>query len=71
MQYIIYILPVILNGCESYSVILREEHRLQVFENRVLRRIFRPKVEEAMRGWKKWHNEELRNLYFLPNVILE
>jgi hypothetical protein len=42
---------------------LREEHRLRMFENRVLRRIFGPKRDEITRGWRKLHNEELRNLY--------
>jgi hypothetical protein len=47
---------------------LREEHRLRVFENRVLRRIFRPKREVAG-GWRKLHNEELNYLYTSPNII--
>jgi hypothetical protein len=48
---------------------LREEHRLRVFENRVLRRIFGPKRDEVMGGWRKLHNEELRDLYFSPSII--
>jgi hypothetical protein len=48
---------------------LREEHRLRVFENRVLRRIFGPKRDEVMGGWRKLHNEELRDLYSLPSII--
>jgi hypothetical protein len=47
--------------CETRSLILREEHRLGVFENRVLRRISGPKREEVARGWRKLHNEELHN----------
>jgi hypothetical protein len=48
---------------------LREEHRLRVFENRVLRRIFGPKRDEVMGGWRKLHNEELHNLYSSPSTI--
>jgi hypothetical protein len=51
------------------SLILKEEHRLRVIENRVLRRIFRPKRDEMTGGWRKVHNEELHNLYSSPNVI--
>jgi hypothetical protein len=47
---------VILYGCETFSLILREEHRLRVFENRVLKRIFRPRKDEAMGEWRKLHN---------------
>jgi hypothetical protein len=57
------ILPVVLNGWETWSLILREEHRLRVFENRLLRRIFGPKREEVTGYWSKLHNEELHNLY--------
>jgi hypothetical protein len=57
----IVILPVVLNGCETWSLTLREEHRLRVFENRVLRRIFKPKRAEVTGGWGKLH-EELHNL---------
>jgi hypothetical protein len=56
------ILPVVLYGCETWSLTLREEYRLRVFENRVLRRIFGPRWEEVTGGWRKLHNEELRNL---------
>jgi hypothetical protein len=52
---------VVLYGCETWSLILKEEHRLRVFENRVLRRIFYPK-EEVMRDWRKLYNEELHSL---------
>jgi hypothetical protein len=52
------ILPVVLYGCETWSLTLREEHRLRVFENRVLRRIFGPKREEDG-SWRKFHNDEL------------
>jgi hypothetical protein len=60
---------VILYGCETWSLILREEHRLRVFENRLLRRIFGPKRDEVTREWRKLHNEELHNLSSLPIVI--
>jgi hypothetical protein len=64
------ILPVVLYGCESWSLTLREEHRLRVFENRVLRRIFGPKRDEVTGGWRKLHNEELHGLYSLPSIIM-
>jgi hypothetical protein len=63
------ILPVVLYGCEAWSLILREEHRLKVFENRVLRRIFELKRDEIVIGWRKLNNEELHNLYCFPNII--
>jgi hypothetical protein len=65
------ILPFTLYRCESWSLILREEHRLGVFENRVLRRVFGPKRDEVMGVWKKLHNEELRDLHALPSIIRE
>jgi hypothetical protein len=57
------ILPVVLYGCETWSLTLREEHRFRVFENRVLRRIFGPKSDVVTGEWRKLHNEELRDLY--------
>jgi len=66
--YKIIILPV-LCGCETWSLIQREKHRLRVYENRVLRRIFRPKREGVVAGWIRLHNEELHNLYTLSNII--
>jgi hypothetical protein len=59
----------VLYGCETWSLTLREEYRLRVFENRVLGRIFGPKINEVMRGWRKLHNEELHNLYSSPSII--
>ena len=55
--------PVVLYGCETWSLTLREERKLRVFENRVLRRIFGPKRDEVTREWRKLHNEELNDLY--------
>jgi hypothetical protein len=63
------ILVVVLNGCETLYLILREKHRLKVLQNRVLRRIFGPKEEEVAGGWRRLHNEELHNLYTSPNII--
>jgi len=64
------ILPVVLYECKTWSLILREERRLRVFENRVLRRIFGPKRDEVTGEWRKLHNEELNNLYSSPNIVL-
>jgi hypothetical protein len=63
------ILPVVLYGCETWSLTIREEHRLRVFENRVLRRIFGPKRDEVIGCWRKLHKEELHNLYCSPSII--
>jgi hypothetical protein len=63
------ILPVVLYGCETWSLTLREEHRLRVFENRVLRRIFGPKRDGVTGGWRKLHNEELHGLYSAPSIV--
>jgi hypothetical protein len=62
------ILPVVLYGCETWSLTLREEHRLRVFENRVLR-IFGPQRDEVTGEWRKLHSEELHNLYSSPDII--
>jgi hypothetical protein len=63
------ILPVVLYGCETWSLILREGHRLRVFENRVLRRIFIPKRDEVTGEWRKLHNEVLHDLTSSPSII--
>jgi hypothetical protein len=60
---------VVLYGCETWSLTFREEHRVGVFENRVLRRIFGPKRDEVTGEWRKLHNEELRDLYSSPSII--
>jgi hypothetical protein len=63
------VLPVVLYEYETLYLTLREEHRLKVYENMVLRRIFRPKKEEVIEGWRKLHNEELHN-FTLHEILL-
>jgi hypothetical protein len=63
------ILPVVLYGCETWSLTLREKHRLRVFENMVLRGIFGPKRDEVTGEWRKLHNKELHDLYSSPSII--
>jgi hypothetical protein len=67
--YKIIILPVILFGCKTWSLALKEKHKLRVFENRVLRRAFGPRSDEVTGRWRKLHNEELRDLYYSPSII--
>jgi hypothetical protein len=61
---------VVLYGCETWSLTLRVEHKLRVFENRVLRRIFGPKRDGVTGGWRKMYNGELHNLYSSPSLII-
>jgi hypothetical protein len=63
------ILPVALYGCETWSLTLREENRLRVFENRILRTVFGPKSDEVTGEWRKLHNEELHSVYSSPDII--
>jgi hypothetical protein len=60
---------VVLYGCETWYLTLKEEHRLRVFEKRVLRRIFGPKRDDVTGGWRKLHNEDHHNLYSSPSII--
>ena len=62
-------MPVVLYGCETWPLTLREEHRLRVFENRVLRRIFGPKGGGVTGQWRKLHNEELNDLYCSSSIV--
>jgi len=63
------ILPVVLYGCETWSLTLREERKLRVFEKMVLRRIFGPRKDEVTGEWRRFHNEELNDLYYSPNIV--
>ena len=63
------ILPVVLYGCETWSLTLREERKLKVFENMVLRRIFGPRRDEVTGAWRRLHNKELNDLYSPPNIV--
>jgi len=65
------ILPVVLYGCETWSLTLREERRLRVFANRTLRKIFELNRDEVTGEWRKLHNEEPSDLYSLPNTVRE
>ena len=63
------IFPVVLYGCETWSLTLLEERKLRMFENMVLRRIFGPRREEVTGEWRRVHNEELNDFYFSPNIV--
>jgi hypothetical protein len=64
------ILPLVLYVCETLSLTLREEHRLKVFENRVLGRIFGPMRDKVAGGWRKLHNQELHGLYSSLSIVM-
>jgi len=63
------ILPVVLYGCEAWSLTLREERKLRVFENMVLRGIFGPRRDDVTGEWRRLHNEELNDLYCSPKIV--
>jgi len=67
--YVTIILPVVLYGCETWSLTLREERKLRVFENMVLRRIFGPMKYEVTGEWRRLHIQELNDLYSSPNIV--
>jgi hypothetical protein len=67
--YRILILAVVLYGCETWSLTLRELRRLRVFENKVLRRIFGPRIDEVKGDWRRLHNEEVNDLFSSPNIV--
>ena len=62
-------MPVVFYECETWLLTLRKEHRLRVFENRVLRGLFWPKRDKVTGAWRKLHSEELNDMYSSPNII--
>jgi len=69
MKYVNIILPVVLYGCEPWSLILREERQLTVFEKRVVTKICEHETEEVTEEWRKLHIEEFRDMYYWTNII--
>jgi len=69
IEYRTIILPAVLYGCETWSLTLREERKLRVFEKMMFRRIFGPRMDEGMGEWGRLHNEELNDLYSSPNIV--
>jgi len=69
MIYRTIILPLVLYGCETWSLTWREEWMLRLFENMVLRRIFGPRRDEVTGEWRRFHNEDLNDLYSSPNIV--
>ena len=63
------ILPFVVYGCETWSLTLREERKLRVFEDMMLRRIFGPRRDEVTGEWRRLHNEELNDVYSSPNIV--
>jgi len=69
MIYRTIILAIVLYGCETWSLTLREERKLRMFDNMVLRRIFGPRRDEIMGKWRRLHTKELNDLYSSPNIV--
>jgi len=69
MIYRTIVLPIVLYGCETWSLTWREESKLRVFENMALRRMFEPRRDEVTGEWMRLYNEELNDLYSSPNIV--